>query len=161
MRRQLLNVPLDEAEVYDPNADGWQPLPSMPTARQWFAAAAVAGKIYAIGGFDGAGGCGTVEAYDPLSGAWTRMTSLSVARNHHTATVVDGKIYVLGGIATTDNDVYGASTDRVDVYDPAADSWQQLASMPSVRSLHVAAVLDGKIYVIGGMTSRLSTFGST
>ena len=40
--------------------------------------------------------------------------------------------------------------DRVDVYDPVADSWQQMAAMPTARSQHSAAVLDGKIYVSGG-----------
>ena len=38
----------------------------------------------------------------------------------------------------------------MDVYDPAADSWQQMAAMPTARSSHAAAVLDGKIYVTGG-----------
>ena len=40
--------------------------------------------------------------------------------------------------------------DRVDVYDPVADSWQQMAAMPTARHSHSAAVLDGKIYVSGG-----------
>merc|ERR1712085_241684 len=33
------------------------------------------------------------------------------------------------------------------------DSWQQMAAMPSVRYSHAAAVLDGKIYVTGGLSS--------
>ena len=142
-----------QAEVYDPKADSWQPLTSMPTARLCLAAAAVAGKIYAIGGesTDSSYASDAVEAYDPISGAWTRVASLPVARHSHTATVVGGKIYVLGGFQP-DPDEHDAlvPTGRVDVYDPAADSWQQMAAMPTVRSLHAAAVVDGKIYVTGG-----------
>eukprot|EP00964_Phaeocystis_antarctica_P011721 scaffold6465_cov67-Phaeocystis_antarctica.AAC.2 len=141
---------LAEAEVYDPKADSWQPLPSMPTARKYLAAAAVAGKVYAIGGDDNVGdACDVIEAYDPLSGAWTRVARLPVARSFHTATVVDGKIYVLGGY-TDDDQVGCVAAGRVDAYDPVADSWQQLAAMPTARSSHAAAVVDGKIYVSGG-----------
>ena len=75
------------------------------------------------------------------------------ARSCHTAAVVDGKIYVVGGEIDDDEDEEGVATDRVDMYDPAADSWQQMAAMPTARSSHSAAVLDGKIYVTGGSLS--------
>ena len=141
---------IDEAEVYDPKADGWQPLSSMPTARYCLATAAVAGKVYAIGGVnDDEDFCDAIEAYDSISDAWTRAASLPVARSSHTATVVEGKIYVLGGNIDDDEDGRVA-TDRVDVYDPATDSWQQLAAMPTATASHAAAVLDGNIYVSGG-----------
>ena len=74
---------------------------------------------------------------------------MPVARCFHTATVVDGKIYVLGGY-TDDDQVGCVAAGRVDAYDPVADSWQQLAAMPTARSSHAAAVVDGKIYVSGG-----------
>ena len=35
----------------------------------------------------------------------------------------------------------------------AADSWQQMAAMPTVRYSHASAVMDGKIYVSGGFTT--------
>jgi len=137
---------LAEAEVFDPKADGWQPLPSMPTARRRLAAAAVAGKVYAIGGLDIDGEpCDAVEAYDPLSGAWTQVASLPVARGYHTAAVVDGKIYVIGGIIYDGDEGEAVVMGRVDVYDPAANSWQQMAAMPTARHGHAAAVMDGKI----------------
>ena len=73
-----------------------------------------------------------------------------MARGSHTAAVVDGKIYVVGG-AIDDDEVGVVVTDRVDMYDPAADSWQQVAAVPTVRSSHAAAIVDGKIYVSGGL----------
>jgi N-acetylneuraminic acid mutarotase len=146
-------MPLAEVEVFDPKANGWQPVPSMPTARRAFAAAAVAGKVYAIGGLDDNSElCDAVEAYDPLFGAWTQVASLPVARGYHTAAVVDGKMYVLGG-EFIDDEGYQVATDRVDVYDPAADSWQQMAAMPTARESAAAAVVSGKIYVSGGFTT--------
>ena len=140
---------MEQVEVYDPKADGWQPLPSMPTARSNLAAVAVAGKVYAIGGATDERLCDAVEAYDPLSGLWSRAASLPMARSSHTAAVVDGKIYVVGG-EISDDEGEAVSTDRVDMYDPAANSWQQMAAMPTARDSHAAAVVDGKIYVTGG-----------
>ena len=55
---------LDTAEVYDPQTDGWQPLAKMTTARVALGLAAVGGKIYAAGGFDGSAALASVEAYD-------------------------------------------------------------------------------------------------
>ena len=93
-----------------------------------------------------------VEAYDPLFGAWTQVASLPAARHHHTAAVVDGKIYVVGGIFH-DDEGEKVATGLVEMYDPAADSWQQMAAMPTVRHSHASAVMDGKIYVSGGFTT--------
>ena len=143
---------LAKAEVYDPKADSWQPLPSMPTGRRSLAAVAVAGKVYTIGGINkDENNSGAVEAYDPICGAWTQVASLPMARSFHTATVVEGKIYVLGGDRVgRDDDDENETSDRVDVYDPAADSWQQIAAMPTAKVCHTASILDGKIYVTGG-----------
>merc|ERR1712194_766856 len=33
------------------------------------------------------------------------------------------------------------------------DSWQQMAAMPTARDSHAAAVVDGKIYVSGGLAA--------
>ena len=37
------------------------------------------------------------------------------------------------------------------VYDPQADAWTQLASMGIARRDHASAVVDGMLYVFGGM----------
>ena len=160
---ELDDVSRAEAEMYDPGADRWQALPSMLTPREFFAAAAVAGKIYAIGGTNGAADIPSdaVEAYDPYTveaQAWTRVASLPVARSHHTATVVGGKIYVLGGAKPYSEDDSDNDDRCAHVYDPAVDSWQQLAAMPTVRFSHSAAVLHGKIYVTGGQLSSTANY---
>ena len=38
----------------------------------------------------------------------------------------------------------------MEVYDPQADSWQRVASMPRGLMGHAAAAMGGKIYVTGG-----------
>jgi len=86
---------------------------------------------------------------------WSQAASLPVARSSHTAAVVDGKIYVVGGDIEDDDEVE-EGTDRVDMYDPAAGSWQPMAAMPTARSSHAAAIVDGKIYVTGGLAGGYS-----
>jgi len=53
----------------DPQTDGWQPLAKMTTKRALLGLAAVGGKVYAIGGWDGNSSLDSVEAYDPQLGA--------------------------------------------------------------------------------------------
>jgi hypothetical protein len=68
----------------------------MSTARWGLAAAAVDGKIYAIGGWDG-GYLRTVEEYDPKTDKWRMLAAMPTARAYLAAAAVDGKIYAIGG----------------------------------------------------------------
>ena len=139
----------DSAEVYDPQTDGWLPLAKMTTARVHLGLAAVGGKVYAIGGYGATGSAlDSVEAYDPQLGCWALVASMSVRRMGPASVVLYGKIYVMGG---HDHEVVWSSAfDSVEVYDPQADSWQRVASMPRGLSRPAAAVVGGKVYVTGG-----------
>jgi N-acetylneuraminic acid mutarotase len=74
----------------------------MPSARAILAAAAVNGKIYAIGGGYGSGGnlvaLSTVEVYDPSTNTWSSAASMPTARSWLGATDVNGLIYAIGGL---------------------------------------------------------------
>jgi N-acetylneuraminic acid mutarotase len=54
---------------------------------------------------------------------------------------LDGKIYVAGGFN---------GQAAFQVYDPATDSWSELADLPTPRAGVAAVALDGMVYVIGG-----------
>ena len=57
-----------------------------------------------------------------------------------------GKIYLAGGFHT------GASVAWFDVYDPATNAWTSLPDVPERRDHTSAAVVAGKLYLIGGRT---------
>ena len=57
-----------------------------------------------------------------------------------------GKIYVAGGFHT------GGSVAWFDVYDPVTNTWTSLPDIPERRDHTSAAVVAGKLYLIGGRT---------
>ena len=67
-----------------------------------------------------------------------------------TATV-NGKLYVIAG-CYYDSQGTLQQTDLVQIYDEATDSWTTGAPKPTPIYLPVAAVVGGKIYVMGGRT---------
>jgi kelch-like protein 17 (actinfilin)/kelch-like protein 20 len=94
----------------------------MSAARIGLAAAAVNGKLYVMGGFDGQS-LSSVERYDPAKNAWEAVAPMSTARSAPAAAVVDGTLYVTGGY---DGQNWLSSVER---YDPAKDEWVTMASM--------------------------------
>ena len=62
--------------------------------------------------------------------------------------VVAGKVYIIGGRTGVREQI----TNRVDIYDPATDTWANAPQMPVQRDLDVdsVAVASNRIYVIGG-----------
>jgi N-acetylneuraminic acid mutarotase len=145
---------VNTVEVYDPISNSWSTLgmagapASIPTARAFLAAAAVNGKIYAIGGDPAAGGgyLNTVEAYDPISNSWSTAASMPTARAGLAAAAVNGKVYAIGG---------GNLPNTVEVYDTNSNSWSTAASMPTARGNLAAADASGLIYAVGGGTGTV------
>ncbi len=66
-----------------------------------------------------------------------------------TAGVVNGKIYLIGG-TTINTDETLSVFNLNEVYDPATDTWTTKAPLPTAVTTFASAVVDGKIYVIGG-----------
>ena len=91
----------------------------------------------------------TVEVFDPATGMWETKAPMLVPRNHPAGGVVNGKIYVMGGRVGS-SFVGASSTDAVEEYDAATDTWRMRARMPYPRS-GMAFASDGKlIYMSGG-----------
>jgi hypothetical protein len=75
---------------------------------------------------------------------------LRPARRYATAAaVLDGKVYIAGGIER------GGTADRVgarmEEYDPDARIWTRRTPMPTARAFAAAAVIQGKVFVFGGL----------
>jgi len=133
-------------EVYDPATDSWTQKGDIPARRGAGFSSLVDGKIYVFGGY---GGSRRVDEYDPATDNWTQKSEMPTARHALSTSVVDGKIYVIGGYVPGVSGYPGVAT--VEVYDPATDTWTTASDMPTGRFGPRTSVVDGKIYVIGGM----------
>ena len=129
-------------EVYDPQADSWQRVASMPQRLYMHAAAAMGGKIYVTGGRSHVHGSSvnSVYVYDPQADAWAQLASMGTARRIHASAAVGGKLYVFGG-SGEDDDGDEEDFSTAEVYDPASDSWAQVTSLTSARCRMAAVAL--------------------
>src|SRR6267142_1538952 len=61
------------------------------------------------------------------------------------APALRGKIHAIGGRAPD-----GTTVATHEVYDPATNTWKELAPLPKARDHVAAAAIDGKIHIAGG-----------
>jgi N-acetylneuraminic acid mutarotase len=125
----------------------WKRGAPLPLARGEVAAAVAEGRIYIIGGFTANGqGSTRAEAYSPATGTWSTEADLPVPVHHPMAAGYRGRVYVAGG--------YGPDHAQLaTLFAFTGDGWTRLASMPEDRAAGGAAIVNGKLYVVGGTTS--------
>ena len=133
-------------EVYDPATDTWTQKGDMPRSIGAGFSSVVDGKIYVIGGY---GGTQRVDEYDPSTDTWTTKSEMPTERIALSTSALDGKIYAIGGYVPGVSGYPGVTT--VEVYDLQTDTWTAAPDMPTGRFGPRTSVVDGKIYVIGGM----------
>jgi N-acetylneuraminic acid mutarotase len=141
-----------QSQSISPAADSWGKAAPLLEAVGEQAVAQLDGKIYLIGGkLEGKGYLATVQVYDVATDTWEWGTPLPVAINHNVAVAVNGKIYSIGG--QTQTQIAGGSpTDVTFEYDPSTKQWRTRAPLPSRRTASAVAVVNDKIYVVGGRT---------
>jgi N-acetylneuraminic acid mutarotase len=147
------NSMVNTVEEYNPITDSWTGKNPISTERVLPFANVVGNKIYVIGGaellFEQT--YSLVEEYDPATDSWTIKSNMPTPRGAAVSGVVGGKIYVISGRTGYETDDHQfPKTDAVEMYDPVADSWVKKASIPTARAHACGAVLNGKIYVVGG-----------
>jgi N-acetylneuraminic acid mutarotase len=141
-------------EEYDPVEDAWEIKEPMPTPRYGFAVAVFQSKIYVFGGTIGtvenSGFTGVTEVYDPVADAWETKAQMLTPRADMCASVVNGKIYLIGGKNYWADSTIYHELDVDEVYDPITDTWTTASSIPVPTFGYASAVVDGKIYIMGG-----------
>ena len=105
----------------------------------------VAGSIVSFPyGPDAPAGYSLYQQGTPKELVWEEKAPVSVARVAYDGVeVLDGKIYFVGGYN-------GSAKNTAERYDPTNNSWETLNSMSVARHGVASAVLNGKLYAIGG-----------
>ncbi len=81
---------------------------------------------------------------------WVTKTPMQTPRLKFSAATVNGLIYVMGGGDALSGVTPKPPMTTVEIYNPANDTWSTGAAMPLAVSEAMSAVVNGKIYVIGG-----------
>jgi N-acetylneuraminic acid mutarotase len=151
--------------VYDPTTNTWTLKREMPTVtdqygvRQYPAGygvtGVIGGKLYVVSGsFVADPPHGVFESYgslflryNPGTDQWVRLPDpfIEPTLRPSIGGVIDGKFYVMAQLA--DDPGHQA---RFAVYDPATNKWTTRTPLGLSRPGAASAVLDGKLYVMGG-----------
>jgi N-acetylneuraminic acid mutarotase len=142
-------------EVYDLRADRWEMRKPLPGARDHAGIVAHDGRIHVIGGRFNTFEYNTDlhHVYLPQRDTWELRAPLPTARSGHGLVLHRGRFYAMGGEGgiiergvPRDAKVFG----QMESYDPATDTWQRHAPMPTPRHAVAAVTIGEWIYVAGG-----------
>ncbi len=134
--------PTERMWEFDPVEDDWIQGPSMPSPRSSFALVAAAGKLYAFGGTGP--DSEKLFVFDPVERQWSILEQGLTDSRDLAAVVMGTNIYVIGGGPAAN------PVAAVHIFDTNTASWSEGPALPSARSGHSIAALDGKIHVLGG-----------
>ncbi len=134
---------LSSTELFDPRTGRVQAGTGMIERRWGAAVALIADAIYVCGGDNVLGPVSSCERF--IWNRWTAVSSMRLKRGGLAMTAVDGELFAIGGWGGTNR------LRSVERFDPKSGQWQFVSPMHKGRYHHGAAVLNGLIYVCGGM----------
>lgn len=141
-------------ERYDPQADRWEIRKPLPGARDHAGIVAHHGVIHVIGGRFNTFEYNTAmhHVYLPQRDLWTERAPMPTARSGHGLVLLNGRFWAMGGETGRfeNGTLTGTVHGQMESYDPATDTWQSHAPMPTPRHGLGAAALGGRIHVAGG-----------
>jgi Sporulation and spore germination len=111
----------------------------------------------------GGGCCGDASsngtAYDPATDTWRKLAASPLAGSQHPIGAWTGKeLIVLVGDRDPEGKPWPARLARAAAYDPGANRWRRIASLPAPRD-GASAVWDGhELLVVGGSGARSAGF---
>ena len=136
---------LATVEEYSIEENIWKMLPDKPTPVSEVSAIVLRGKIFVPGGKLGNGTTTDVlEVYDLTEETWDSNAALPQKISGYALTAFEGQMFLFGG---WDGEKVSDSSYR---YDPSLDEWFECEKMPTARMNASAAILSGKIHVVGG-----------
>ncbi|XP_071540129.1 kelch-like protein 5 isoform X2 [Panulirus ornatus] len=141
---------LNTVERWDPQARQWSYVAPMSTSRSTVGVAVLNGRLYAVGGRDGSSCLRTVECYDPHTNKWTPCAPMARRRGGVGVGVVNGFLYAVGGHDAPASNPCASRFDCVERYDPATDTWTQVACLSVGCDNAGVSLLGHRLFCVGG-----------
>jgi N-acetylneuraminic acid mutarotase len=156
---------LSNNDLYLPAENKWEVLAPITIPRQHIDCGRIGNKIYVVGGLIKnpepseesqqkipAIATDTVEIYDIEENMWELGKPLQEARQGVQVAVVDGNLYAIGGAYDHRKGfMLSSSFERCD---PESGTWESLPDLPVPVLAPGVAVIEGKIFIIGGSTIK-------
>jgi hypothetical protein len=128
--------------VYVFDGTRWSAGPRLAVGLDHPSAATLDGHVYIAGGHGSAGYSARLFRLD--TDRWTELASMHFARSALALIAADGALYAIGGNSTR------GDVPEVEAYDPGADKWTVLSSLPLPRNHVAGLVLGDSVCVAGG-----------
>lgn len=145
---------LQDVEYYAPEENTWRLARPLDAAVCGHAAAVLDGQIYISGGCDPHQRClASLWLYHPSRGCSTRAAmTVGAGRAGHIMLALGKGLVVAGGLQP----LWTGFGDQLlcELYDPGSDSWSSIPALPRPHLSPGAAVLDGRLYVMGGSSAN-------
>jgi N-acetylneuraminic acid mutarotase len=136
----------------------WSATNPMITPRHDFQAILLSGKVYLIGGIDASGNqLQSTEIFNPISQTCAPGPFMPVALSNFAAAVIDKNLYIIGGM----NSESSGPFEAMYMYSLTSNSWLTKAPLIKPRHSMCASILNGNIYLSGGINTSDPTLGET
>jgi N-acetylneuraminic acid mutarotase len=154
--------PTNIVEVYNIKNNTWSSAAPLPHPLHHTAVSASSdGKIYVVGGYLDSQWTPSnrLFIYDPTKNQWREGKHMPTARGALTANFIDGILYAMGGQSfhsSSQSSYLSGILATNEAYDPSSNTWITKAPMLTARHHAASAVVNGKLYVIGGRVEGIS-----
>lgn len=81
---------------------------------------------------------------------WEQMRNMLSPRADHTMLEIDENLYVCGGWIEENQTVSRRLVNTIDMYDPRANEWKTVTTIPTPKYHAGIIAVETKIYIIGG-----------
>jgi non-specific serine/threonine protein kinase len=143
----------DHAGATGTAAARWRALPDAPEGRSEVVAAVQGRTVLVVGGFRADGTSSPrVDVWDDVARRWRRAPDLPIGVNHAMAASDGRSVYVVGGYAPGPGQRgLRHLSRRAFALAAGSRSWRELPPLPRARGAGGAAVVDGRLWVVGGV----------
>ncbi|ERE85127.1 kelch-like protein 9 [Cricetulus griseus] len=164
-------LPSNLVQYYDDEKKTWKILTIMPYNSAHHCVVEVENFLFVLGGEDqwnpnGKHSTNFVSRYDPRFNSWIQLPPMQERRASFYACRLDKHLYVIGGRNETGYlssvECYNLDTNEwrgvhngeyvpwLYCYDPVMDVWARKQDMNTKRAIHTLAVMNDRLYAIGG-----------
>jgi hypothetical protein len=145
---------------YDPVANAWTTLASVPTPVYVASLAydAVGGRLFLFGGGDSFGNPNNLaQVYNIGANIWSAGPPLPAPRQFMGSGVIGGFMYLVGGQSTSSP---SSAESQNWQFNPATGGYLPRATLPSAVGGPGSAVSAGRLYIMGGRNSAGATIAT-